>query len=89
MCFVCVCVCACVRCSVCLVLRVCAEHMQHSHYSNITLSPQEVVAMVREHVPALSGDRFIAPDIAAVTELLRSGRIADVATSAESDDERR
>lgn len=47
----------------------------------LTTSPplQAVVAALRSRVPALAADRYLAPDIAAATELVRSGAVADAA----------
>ncbi len=40
---------------------------------------QAVVAALRAHVPPLEGDRYLAPDIAMATELVRSGGIINAA----------
>lgn len=45
---------------------------------------QAVVKLVRSKVPPLSGDRFMAPDIEAVSALVKSGELAHVALGAES-----
>jgi histidine ammonia-lyase len=48
----------------------------------LTTSPalQRVMGVVRERAPALVGDRFLAPDLAAAAELVASGRLASPVT---------
>jgi histidine ammonia-lyase len=48
----------------------------------LTTSPalQRVMGVVRERAPALAGDRFLAPDLAAAAELVASGRLASPVT---------
>ena len=36
---------------------------------------ERVRALVREHVPRLDHDRYLAPDIAAIAELVRSATV--------------
>ena len=40
-----------------------------------------VVTKVRESVPGVGSDRFLAPEMAAVAEIVRSGVLTHVATS--------
>lgn len=40
------------------------------------------LAAVRERVPAMPVDRFMAPDVEAATELVASGALADAAATA-------
>ncbi len=43
-----------------------------------------VRALVREHVQGPGPDRFVSPEIEAVTDLVASGAVADVARAAAS-----
>ena len=44
---------------------------------------ESVRAAVREHVPFMSSDRYVSPDLAAARELIRQGRILAAASSIE------
>ena len=66
------------------VLAACAAL---DHFAPLKSTPalEAVRALVRAKVAPLDGDRFMAPDIAAVQEIVRSGAISAVAQEAEEE----
>ena len=53
------------------------EAMEHYRPHASTPALEAVHALVRTVVPPLTGDRYMTPDMEAVTQLVRTGMIAD------------